>query len=129
MDQNTKQIHKGGPPECVIGTMSGPLPEKHRTEYKGHTHTQSRIEIKTSVPDGIRIRVVGLEGKDSTDHATATDHHNYSKLYSSVYGRRRSLTVDVYHQCSAQRQVLHCKLRHQRCNFAKSMSSIANSGT
>ena len=49
---------------------------KHRTEYKGHT-PNPRTEIKISDPAGNRIRAAGLEGRDSTDHATATDYVKY----------------------------------------------------
>ena len=43
VDQNTRQIHKGGLPECVVSTMSGPPPEtaQDRTQTKD-THTQSQ---------------------------------------------------------------------------------------
>ena len=42
------------------------------------THPSSRTEIK--IPDlaGNRTRAAGLEGRDSTDHATATDQFNFS---------------------------------------------------
>ena len=43
-----------------------------RTEHKGHT-PNPRIEIKIPDPAGNRIRATGLEGRDSTEHATATD--------------------------------------------------------
>ena len=33
----------------------------------------SRIEIKISDPVGNRTRAYGLDGRDSTDHGTATD--------------------------------------------------------
>ena len=62
MDQNTRHIHKGGLPECVVSTMSGPPPETapDRTQ---RTHTPNpRTEIK--IPDPA--------GRDSTDHAMAT---------------------------------------------------------
>ena len=39
---------------------------------KGHT-PNPRIGIKISDPAGNRTRAAGLEGRDSTDHATATD--------------------------------------------------------
>ena len=39
---------------------------------KGHT-TNPRTEIKIPDPAGNRTRVTWLEGRDSTDHATATD--------------------------------------------------------
>ena len=39
---------------------------------KEHT-PNPRIKIKIPDPAGIRTRAAGLEGRDSTDHATATD--------------------------------------------------------
>ena len=40
---------------------------------KGHT-PNPRTEIKIPDPAGKRTRAAGLEGRDSTDHATATVH-------------------------------------------------------
>ena len=45
---------------------------QHRTKHKGHTPSP-RIEIKIHNPAGNRTRATGLEGRGSTDHATATD--------------------------------------------------------
>ena len=45
---------------------------QHRTEYKGHS-PNPMTEIKIPDPAGNRTRAAGLEGRDSTDHATATD--------------------------------------------------------
>ena len=61
-----------GLPECVVSTISGPSPEitQHRTQ---RTHTQSQEEIKIPEPAGNRTRATGLEGRDSTDHATTTN--------------------------------------------------------
>ena len=42
---------------------------------KGHTHNPG-TEIKIPDPTGNRTRAAGLEGRDSTDHATATDFDN-----------------------------------------------------
>ena len=39
---------------------------------KGHT-PNLRTEIKSPDPAGNRTRAAGLEGRDSTDHATTTD--------------------------------------------------------
>ena len=41
---------------------------------KGHT-PNSRIRIKIPDPAANLTRAAGLEGRDSTDHATATDSH------------------------------------------------------
>ena len=56
---------KASVPEFVVSTMSGPPPETSQDRTQ-RTHTNPRIGIKISDP-------VGLEGRDSTDHATATD--------------------------------------------------------
>ena len=40
---------------------------------KGHT-PNPRIGIKIPDPAGTRTRAAGLEGRDATDHVTATDH-------------------------------------------------------
>ena len=42
----------------------------------GHT-PNPRTEIKIPDPAGNRTRAVGLEGMDSTDHATATNESEY----------------------------------------------------
>ena len=42
---------------------------------KGYTPSP-RTEIKIPHPAGNRIRAAGLEGRDSTDHTTATDPLN-----------------------------------------------------
>ena len=68
-----------GIPEYVVNTMSGPPPETAQAEHKGHT-PNSRIGIKIPDPAGNQTRTAGLEGRDSTDHATATDD---SQLYIS----------------------------------------------
>ena len=39
-----------------------------------------RTEIKMPDPAGNRTRAAGLEGRDSTDHAKATDPLNYAEL-------------------------------------------------
>ena len=44
---------------------------QHRTEHKGNT-PNPRTEIKILYPTGNRTLAAGLEGRDSTDHATAT---------------------------------------------------------
>ena len=41
---------------------------------KGHT-PNPKTEIKIPDPAGNRIRAAELEGRDSTDHATATDNY------------------------------------------------------
>ena len=45
---------------------------------KGHT-PNPRTEIKIPYPAGNRTRATGLEGRDSTDHATATDYRQIAK--------------------------------------------------
>ena len=51
--------------------MSGPPPETAQGNT-GHT-PNPRIGIKIPDPAGNRTRAAGLEGRDSTDHAMATD--------------------------------------------------------
>ena len=63
MDQNTRQIRKGGPP-CIC---QGLRRRQHRTEHKGHT-PNPRIGIKIPDPARNRTPVAGLEG-----NATSTD--------------------------------------------------------
>ena len=46
---------------------------------KGHT-PNPRIGIKIPGPTWTRTRAAGLEGRDSTDHATATDRFKYTVL-------------------------------------------------
>ena len=46
---------------------------QYRTEHEGYT-TSPGIEIKISDPVGSRTRAAGLEDRDSTDNATATDY-------------------------------------------------------
>ena len=62
-----------GLPECVVSTMTGPPQEtaQDKTQDNGHS-PNPRIGIKIPDPAGNRTRVAGLEGRDSTDHATAT---------------------------------------------------------
>ena len=43
---------------------------------KEHT-PNPRTEIKIPDPSGIRTRAAGLEGRNSIDHATATDRYRY----------------------------------------------------
>ena len=52
--------------------MSGPPPDaaQDRTQNKGH-NPNPRIGIKIPDPAGNRTRVAWLEGRDSTDQATA----------------------------------------------------------
>ena len=68
--------------ECVVSTMSGPPPKttQDRTKY---THTpNTRTEIKIADPAANRTRAAGLEGRDSTDHATA---NNSTKIWLRTY--------------------------------------------
>ena len=74
MDQNTGQIHKGGPPR-MCGQHNVRASAGQSTGHdidKGHT-PNPRIGIKIPDPAGNRTRAAGLEDRDSTDHATATD--------------------------------------------------------
>ena len=42
-------------------------------------------------------------------------YYSHEKILSSRLLSKK-LKINIYHQCSAQGQVLHCKLRHQGCN-------------
>ena len=48
-------------------------------DNKGHTPTPS-TEIKIPDPAGNRTRATGLEGRDSIDHATATDSIGFQNI-------------------------------------------------
>ena len=82
--QNTRQIHKGGPP-WMCGQHNVRATAEDNTGQntdKGYT-PNPRAEIKIPDPAGNRTRAVGLEGRDSTDHATATDVYNTCYFYIS----------------------------------------------
>ena len=53
--------------------MSGPPPKTTQDRTLTKDTRNPRTEIKILDPAGNRIRAAGLEGRDSTDHATATD--------------------------------------------------------
>ena len=76
LDRHTR----AGLPECVVSTMSGTPP--NTTQYRIQTKDtpNSRTEIKIPDPVGNRTRAAGLESRDSTDHATATDEFQEVKF-------------------------------------------------
>ena len=45
---------------------------------KGHTHPIPGQKLKFLTPPGIDPRAARLEGRDFTEHATATDYHAIS---------------------------------------------------
>ena len=57
---------RAGIPECVVRTMSGPPPETTQDNTDKEHTPNPRIGFKFLTPPGI-------EGRDSTDHATTTD--------------------------------------------------------
>ena len=65
---------RAGLPECVLSTMSGPPPKttQDRTQIKD-THPIPGQILKFLTPPGNPTRAAELEGRDSTDHATATN--------------------------------------------------------
>ena len=75
MDRNTRQI---GPIQgrAALNVWSahcqGLRRRQHRTEHKGHT-PNPRIGIKIPDPAGNLNLADGMEGRDSTGHATATN--------------------------------------------------------
>ena len=50
---------RAGLPQCVVSTVSGPLPETTQGEHKGHT-PNPRTEIKIPDPAGNRTLAAGL---------------------------------------------------------------------
>ena len=57
---------------------------QHRTEHNGHM-PKPRIGIKIPDPAGNRTQAAGLEGRDSTDHATATNVVNFCIFFHLKY--------------------------------------------
>ena len=72
---------RAGLPECVVSTMSG-LPPKTARQItdKGKT-PNPRIGKKIPDPAGNRTRAAGLEGRDSTDHVTATGMFEFKGIH------------------------------------------------
>ena len=70
LDRHTR----AGLPECVVSTMSGLPPETAQDRTQTKDTPNPRMGIKIPDPAGIRTRAAGLEGRDPTDHATASDH-------------------------------------------------------
>ena len=70
----TLDIHRGGPPGMCGQHNVRASAEDYTGQNtdKGHI-PNPRTDIKIPDPAGNRFRVAGLEGRDSTDHATATD--------------------------------------------------------
>ena len=69
---------RAGLPECVVSTMSGPLPEtaQERSQIKD-THTPNpRTEIKIPDPAGNRTQAAGLEGRDYRPRQWRRDRQN-----------------------------------------------------
>ena len=110
-----------GLPECVVSTMSGPLPEtaQDRTQTKGHT-PNPRIGIKIPDPAGNRTRAAGLEGRDSTDHTTATDHNIFKSLIYINNCGQNNLSCNLYLKLlymswNFYRKVLNVFLQNPMC--------------
>ena len=74
MDRNTRQIHKGGSPRmCRQHNVRASAGDSTGQNIdKGHS-PNPRIGILIPDPAGNRTRAAGLEGRHSTDHATATN--------------------------------------------------------
>ena len=111
LDQNTRQIHKGGPP-WMCGQHNGRASAEDNTGQntdKGHT-PNPRTEIKIPDPAVNRTGAAGLKGRDSTDHATATDNLEYAVLKSynssNKYGnfKIQQNSFPVSTQCQSYRQ-------------------------
>ena len=79
LDQNTRQIHKDGPWLCgQHNVMASAGDNTGQNTDKGQT-PNSRTEIKIPYPAGNRTRASGLKGRDSANHATATDSLHYNQ--------------------------------------------------
>ena len=102
VDQNTRQIHKGGPPRmCGKHTVMATAGDNTgQNTNKGHA-PKSRTEIK--IPDlvGNRIRAAWLEGRDSTNHHEQVhfrdNNNNNNKCfgiirYVDMHGERSGMT-------------------------------------
>ena len=73
MEHNTRQTHKGGPPwMCSQHVRASAGDNAGQNTDKAHT-PNPRLGIKIPDPAGNWTRATGLEGMDSTDHATAMD--------------------------------------------------------
>ena len=74
MDQNTRQIHKGGPPRMCGQHNVRATAGDNRGQNTARRHTPRR-RIEFEIPDlaGNRTRADVLEVKNSTDCTTATD--------------------------------------------------------
>ena len=98
LDQNTRQYTRAGLPECVLSTISGPLPKttQDRTHTKD-THSIQGQKLKFSTPPGIEPGPPRLEGRDSTDHAMATDLliHVINKMYRTTTHTFSCLMLNV----------------------------------
>ena len=70
IDQNIRQLHKGGLLKSTVSRMSGPPPETTQDSIQTKTQTSPMIEIrdKNKVSGPAR-----LGDKYSSDHAKATD--------------------------------------------------------
>ena len=73
MDENTRYTQGQASLNVWSAQYPGLRRRQHRTEHKGHTPNPR-----------IRTWAAGLEGRDSTDHATATDEASiqHFKSYS-----------------------------------------------
>ena len=74
LNQNTREIHKGESPlMCGQHNVRASAEDNTRQNtFKGNT-PNPRTEIKTPDPARNRTWAARLEGRDSTDHATATE--------------------------------------------------------
>ena len=109
LDQNTRQIHKGGPPQCVVNTISGP-PPKTTQDRTRRIQPNPRPEIKIPDPAGNRTWVAGLEGRGTTDHATATDFIPEIKRNGSIFTWPKLCKILFCNFCHE----FFCKLKNNR---------------
>ena len=71
MDQNTRQLHKA---DLLDQHNVEESARDNRGENTKDITPSARIGIEILSPTGNRTRAADLEGRDSTDHATAPDH-------------------------------------------------------
>ena len=78
LDQNTRQIHKGGPPWMYGHHNVRASAEDNTGQNTKDIHPKPRTEIKIPDPAGNRTRAAGLEDRDSTG-----DRSQFSNVFKN----------------------------------------------
>ena len=82
-----------GLPKFVVSIYKDHRQRLNRSEHKGRTRSP-RIEIKISVPAGIRILAARLNGRNSIDLATSTgQYRNEYSIFASC-----KISIFVYYR-------------------------------